>query len=672
MLIEDLTTIDIEIYHFMKPLKYLVLYIVVLFSWGTANAATEENARLLFLAAEKALDQGQMDTYTFIKKELKDYPLIPYLEYQKSKIAIRHMSSHPNKGYPYDELIKVQPILQDLPLWEFLLYRWLKAEAQHQRWGNFVKGYQHRSKPFYSTEMQCYTHYAHYKHTGNKEHLNEALSLWLTGHSQPDSCDPLFTAMRQKKVIQPVHVAQRFFLSVEAQQYGLSQYLIKLVPKAEQATFQTWLTVAKKPSLLKSEKNQALFNQSQYKNKIYESLFYRYSREDVLASRDLFSELKVDLSRSAKAEITQDIAIRLSHKKDPSALSWLAKIPKAYLNPVASEWLIRLHLKDKNWAKVIETLESLDPLITSKISWQYWKARAHLALNQSNQGLKILNELSEVRNYYGFLASEHLKKPHPLKHMPVQINQTKLSAIVNHPAVKRIEELKLLRRNLSAKREWLHFIQTLLGEDKPIAAHHAFANGWYDLAIITMAQSDDINDLTIRFPLGYRDTVAKYAKENGLDQAWIFALTRQESAFSARVRSPVGATGLMQLMPSTATYVAKKYQLPKPSVYQLMDPNVNIAIGTKYLGALQTSFKGQMVLATASYNAGINRIISWLPETPLDSDIWIENMPYQETRHYVKNILTYMGIYKSMMGESFRLSSVMKPVAKFEEKVKTP
>ncbi len=661
----------------MRCLLYqflLVLSFVTCSAGAQIHTTPENQSRLLFLAAEKALKNDDLKTYTLISNQLKDYPLISYLEYQNIKKEIQLGYQDPTQGLPYPKLLSAQHTFAHSPLWLFVLNRWLAIEAKHQRWDSFTKGYALKKETIPTNEVSCHAQFALYHTTGNLNPLKEALPLWLVGYSQPASCDDLFEQMLTHKIIKPHHIAQRFYLASEQKNFNLAQYLIKLMPNTDKNVFKTWLNIAKNPDLLKKNQLQQSINKSIYKNKIYQNLFYHLSRKDALISRDLFSKIgpSLPIKETIKIEITQDIAIRLSHLKDPSALIWLSSIPPSHLNPVASEWLVRLNLKDKNWPKVIEIIDSIDPIISSKSAWQYWKARAFLALNEAPKGLAILNELATHRHYYGFLASEHLKKPHTLGHAPLMLDVNLLNKMVQEPLFAKVEELMILHRRLSAKREWYHYLKQLNDDEKLYAAKIAHSKGWHDLAIMTLSNSTQKNDLSIRFPQGYKETIQKYALKNNIDEAWVYALTRQESAFNAKVRSPVGATGLMQLMPSTAQYVAKKNQLPNPSIYSLTLPETNIELGTKYLGSLQESFNGQMILATASYNAGINRIIGWLPQEPTDSDIWIENVPYHETRHYIKNILTYMGIYKSMMGESFRLSSVMKPVSKENEGSKKP
>ncbi len=166
-------------------------------------------------------------------------------------------------------------------------------------------------------------------------------------------------------------------------------------------------------------------------------------------------------------------------------------------------------------------------------------------------------------------------------------------------------------------------------------------------------------DLPVRFPLAYQQNIFSMAKKLKLDPAWLFAITRQESAFKSDVRSPAGALGLMQLMPRTAQHIAKKNRMAIRSDKQLIEPAFNIQLGSQYLRSLYEDLDGHTILATAAYNAGPSRIRQWLPEKPLDADAWIETIPYQETRHYVKNVITYYSIYRELLGQPHDLSPLL-------------
>ena len=179
-----------------------------------------------------------------------------------------------------------------------------------------------------------------------------------------------------------------------------------------------------------------------------------------------------------------------------------------------------------------------------------------------------------------------------------------------------------------------------------IAAKLASEWGWYDRAIFTMGAAHAYDDLELRFPITYRDEIEKYATKRNLDAGWIFALMRSESAFMEKVKSPAGALGLMQIMPATGKLTARKIGMKKFRTRDLLIAKKNIAIGTAYMKEMQDKFKGNYILATASYNAGPGRSVKWSPRKGcIEPDIWVEQIPFDETRAYVKRVMFYASIY---------------------------
>jgi soluble lytic murein transglycosylase len=230
--------------------------------------------------------------------------------------------------------------------------------------------------------------------------------------------------------------------------------------------------------------------------------------------------------------------------------------------------------------------------------------------------------------------------------------------VAQSQAILRVQELHALGRKQKAKTEWLHLTQNISDEEKHGAAVLALRWNMPNLAILALSKAKDNHDLSLRFPLVHKDTIFSTAEKEGLDPAFIFAVTRQESAFMANATSSAGALGLMQLMPNTAKMVAKQQKIKLDHNNMLFHPETNIRLGGSYLRMMLNIHK-HPVLAIAAYNAGPGRIKQWLPRTPLPADNWIEIIPFSETREYVKNVLTYIVIYQQMLGQKPRLSHHM-------------
>uniref|UniRef100_UPI003D0B6CB1 transglycosylase SLT domain-containing protein n=1 Tax=Pseudoalteromonas sp. TaxID=53249 RepID=UPI003D0B6CB1 len=225
------------------------------------------------------------------------------------------------------------------------------------------------------------------------------------------------------------------------------------------------------------------------------------------------------------------------------------------------------------------------------------------------------------------------------------------------PSVIRAKEFYLLKDKLNARREWYYTTQTIPEEDLTKAAQLAHMWGWHDRAIYTLGQANYLDDMEIRFPLAHKAQVVSFSKKQNIDPSWSYAVIRQESAFASDAQSPKGAMGLMQIMPTTGRNIARTLQTKLKSSHQLLEVDTNIQFGISYLRKVLNRFDQNTVLATAAYNAGSQRVKSWLPEEEsISPDIWIENIPFKETRNYLKQVLAYTAIY------DMRLSAPIKPL----------
>jgi soluble lytic murein transglycosylase len=224
-----------------------------------------------------------------------------------------------------------------------------------------------------------------------------------------------------------------------------------------------------------------------------------------------------------------------------------------------------------------------------------------------------------------------------------------------------VKEFKLLGRDTEAKRHWAFIIKKLSKDQLKIFAKLAQQWQWYQLAIITLVKADYWDDLEIRFPLSYLQQVQVNAEWQALNPAVIFGLIRQESMLDEHARSAVGALGLMQIMPETGKQIARNLNEPWQSDNALLQPDINIKYGTFYYKQLLGQFDGHFALATAAYNAGPNKVVKWLPsQGSIPADIWIETIPYKETRKYVMSVLSYATIYQQrMLKETLKITEFL-------------
>ena len=619
------------------PAAVVLLLCAALLS-GTAQATSIEAQRKTFVAAERALKQGESQRYNRLKRQLSDYPLLPYLEYAelRGNLAVAHA----------DAVQRFLTRYTDTPLAGRLRNAWLDVLAKKGRWREYADFFQ----PTKSAERHC-----NYLHalivTGNRRNaFAQVKQLWLVGRSQPNECDPVFSAWRKAGHLTPELVWQRIQLAMNEGQIRLVSYLKRQLNASEQLWVDRWLRVHDKPELIRSHREFATGHPQRRTILLYG--LKRMARENVTGAAAAWNTLKrryrFDAEQLDNAE--RILAEGYLHHHHPDALAQLDQVePGEDLRLHRKRILAALTAKD--WKRVRSWIEELPTEERQAERWRYWKGRALQKLGHSGQAVELLTSVARDRTYYAFLAADRIGADYFLKHVPLQLDPVLLSRVGSMPVVQRSSELRALGRILDARREWWWLRQNLDAEELKAAAKIAKGWGWHAQAIFTLAGSGYWDDLELRFPVEHLELVEKYADSNELQIPWVLAVMRQESAFNAQAASHAGARGLMQLMPATARSVAKRLGTPRPNRRDLFQPEINIPLGTAYLSQVYDRLEQNPVLATAAYNAGPHRVERWLPQHTQEADVWVETIPFKETRNYVKRVMAYAVIYEKRLGQ---------------------
>jgi soluble lytic murein transglycosylase len=320
-------------------------------------------------------------------------------------------------------------------------------------------------------------------------------------------------------------------------------------------------------------------------------------------------------------------------------------------------------LRTQNWPRLLEAIAALPSKENQSPQWNYWRAHALAATGQQQEAQTEFTLLALERHYYGFLAADRLALPYNLNHVATAIAAEVQAQVAAQPGIVRARELFQLGLLPEARREWQAAIPRLNRAQQGQAAMLALQWGWYDRAVLTANQAGLSDDLDLRFPTPYRDRVERYSRMHRLDPHVTYAIVRQESAFRPDATSPVGALGLMQMMPQTGRQVAKRLSVEPPSRSGLLDVDTNLKFGSAYLRAMLDQYNGNLVLAAAAYNAGPRRVADWLERNAdLPPTVWIEAISFYETREYVKSILAFAAVFNwRLNGESGRLSEYLLP-----------
>ena len=370
---------------------------------------------------------------------------------------------------------------------------------------------------------------------------------------------------------------------------------------------------------------------------------------------------KSDYSAIDRCEIEQGLAQALYTEAGKSVYSFYLKTGVCSNHPLLLQARLRAALLRQDWKQLLTWIEAMPDELRRQQLWRYWKARALEQTGYTTAAAALFSHVARDRSFYAYLASDHISAPYKYAHEGIDAGNAEISRMKTDAAMLRMHELQQLGRHVDLRREWRQQMQLLDEPAMQTAAVVFNAWGMLDRAIFTLSRADSWDNMEIRFPLEHHLLVEEYSQQRGIDVSWVFAILRQESAFMTAIKSTAGAHGLMQLLPATARQVAHKHEMKRPSVNDLSNPATNIALGTGYLEMMMEKFGRNMTLSTAAYNAGPGAVKKWLKHRsnnkPLPADIWVELIPYEETRKYVKHVMTYATIYDMRLGvEQMKIS----------------
>jgi soluble lytic murein transglycosylase len=621
---------------------------------GAAGGKDLAEQRALFLKAEAALEAGDRPGFQKLEGQLSDYPLLPYLDYQ------RLLADLPELGETEFEAFAAQAA--DTPLVSPLRSRWLDHLARRSDWKRYTAVY----RPGAGTERECRFITALLALGERERALGRVEGVWLSGTSQPKACDPVFDAWRKAGRLTDDLVWKRVELAFERRNTGLARYLRRYLSEGEQPWLDLWLRVHRKPG--ETAHAKAFAQDHPYRTRILVYGLERLAAREPERARSTWIRVR-DLYRFEPAQVygvERRIALAGAKKDWATGRDWLGTLEPADDDASLHEQRVRLALGEKDWARVRDWIRAMPAALGATERWRYWLARSLETTGAKDEARELFVTLSGERDYDGFLAADRVGRDYHLAHIPLEPPAERVAEVAAIPALARAGELFALDRPIEARREWWRVLDRLSG-DKPAlqaAAKLAQEWGWHDQAIFTLARTGYWDDLELRFPLQHSQAIDGAAKRRELPNSWVYAVVRQESAFSRDARSPAGALGLMQLMPRTARAIAREIKHPKPRRKDLFEPDTNITLGTAYLDRVLERFEGNSVLATAAYNAGPSRVARWLPEETVPADLWVETIPFSETRSYVQRVFAYRVIYDRRQGrEPERLQALMPPVA---------
>ena len=609
-----------------------------------------EAQRQLFREASQALKYNQAIRFRKILAKLDDYPLQPYLINDALRRHIHRASAD-----------KVSSFLEKYKAFPFSYHvraTWLSSLARKEDWKSYLTYFDNRD----NTRLQCLAFQARLN-LGKIEGLTDQIrKIWMRGYSQPSECDIAFRYFLETDENATKAIWLRIEKAFKARRPNLARYLSRKLNDSDQKIVELWYQAHRQPQQtlkrLRKIKDEAI------NRTIVVHAVDRLARRDSIKAREVWLEMATSFqfSREQRNRLAQRIALSSAYQHRPEARQLLIDLPAELKNDQAFLWLARIQLRTQDWPGLSKTIVEMPEHLQQENEWRYWLARSLEFLGSATRADEILQSLSARGNYYGFLAADRLERQYYIEQENAFAEAIdEATMLAENPYMLRARELYFLDRPVDARREWFQALRKLDTTQIKQAATLASSWEWHDSAIKTVAKTSHRQDYSLRFPMPYQQQVLSHAEKKQLDPSVIYGVMRRESLFDPRARSRVGALGLMQLMPATAKSVADSLGLETLAQADILKIENNINLGTQYFRSVMDRFDNNVSLAAAAYNAGPHRVKKWLPKNDgiLPADLWVETVPFNETRNYVQAVLAYATVFDKSRGKDTLISSRM-------------
>ncbi len=593
-----------------------------------------------FLAAREAFRKADEYQLERMAERLKNTIMEPYVTYYRLRM---HWDDKDTS-----EIKQFLSRKEDTPVIDQFRNEWLKYLGKRQHWDDFAAEYpRHTSEDI---ELSCYT-LQWRQLTDEISALREARTKWFSGTGQPESCATLYETAVDKKIINEQDIWTRVRLALETGNISLAKQLANKLPKRYefQATYldkassnpDRYLTKTKWDKNSESQRLVALF------------ALHRLAKQFPQLAFERWQKIASGFPEAEQHYFYGWLAYEAARIQDARALEWYKVAGDALLNETQLAWRARAALRVQDWHEVWSSITAMSVQQQKESTWRYWKGRALKELGRTADAEIMFADLSHEYNFYGQLAAEELGTSPAAGIVTVsfQTNKEELNEMQNLPGIQRTLALYRMGLRVEAAKEWAWVIRNFDDRKLLVAAELARRYEMYDRSINAAEHTTAIHDFNLRYPAPYRESMQPRLRENGLEEAWVYGLMRQESRFASQAKSDVGAAGLMQIMPATAKWVARKMGMRDYRTALIHETEVNLKLGTYYMKNILTTFDNNAVMASAAYNAGPSRARQWRGEKPLEGAIYIETIPFDETRDYVKKVMSNTVYYSKLFDQ---------------------
>lgn len=616
-----------------RSMKFFVFFMLFIPTVALADVDAD------LMSARDAFRAGNSAKLAFAAAKLKQTPFEPYATYYQLRMGWEDKDSKPIKAFLARE--------EDTPIIDQMRAEWLKMLGKKQRWEEFAGEYPNLMNA--DAELTCYALQLQSK-TDDAGALRGARDIWLSSTSMAESCIGLFDVAVKEGVITPHDVMQRVRTALESGNTSQAKKLLPYLPAAVRLPVQELDAAAKNPQRYLSKTSFAKASEGRRQVAMY--ALQRLAKQSVDIANVEFQKIAAIFPEEEKHYFFAWLAFAAAKGHDQRALGWYGAAGDVHLSEQQLAWRARAAMRAQNWHEVWVSITSMTPQQQNEGTWRYWKARAMKELGHAAEAEVLWAALSREYNYYGQLAAEELgtSAGAGIVSADFQPSTTELEAMASRPEIQRTITLYRVGLRVEAAKEWDWAMRGFSDRELLVASEVARRAEMYDRSINAANRTVEMHDFNLRYPAPYREAMQAPLQEHALEEAWVYGLMRQESRFASHAKSEVGAAGLMQIMPATAQWAARRIGMKgyrKGLIHQL---DVNLRLGTYYMKNVYSQFDDNPVMASAAYNAGPSRARRWRGETPLEGAIYAETIPFDETRDYVKKVMSNTIYYAKLFG----------------------
>lgn len=589
-----------------------------------------------FLTARDAFRAGDINKLERAASQLGNHELAPYVESYRLRMWI-------DKGDP-NELHDFLQRYDGSYVAEKLRADWIRGLARHSAWTEVDAEFPRLLAP--EGDVTCYSQQARLARN-DPTVLAEAEKLWLTMLEPPEACRPIMDALVANQRVGADEIWARARRQLEANRPAWTKTTLNYLPDSQIPDSRS-LDSAINSAMSYLTRVPANWNTSRAGRELAAFAIQRLATSDPRQAADELEKIKGKLQDSERQWAWSQIALQGAKKHLSESVGWYANAGKAPLSDEGYQWEVRSALRAQEWGVVRDTILAMPPAQAALPEWTYWLGRALKSGGRTTEADALFEKIAGQANFYGNLADEELGRqimPPPRAKSPTPEEQ---KAAQDNPAIRRALAFFRLDLRTEGIKEWNWSLRGMDDRELLAAANLAKRNQIWDRAIHTADKTKNEHDYTLRFLAPYGDQVRSAAQNQSLDDAWVYGLMRQESRFITGAKSSVGASGLMQLMPATAKWVAKKIGLRDYSHGRVNDTETNVLLGTNYMRLVMENLDNHPVLASAAYNAGPGRAKKWRADRPLEGAIYAETIPFSETRDYVKKVMSNSVYYSAI------------------------